>query len=441
VRRAVATAVLTAVLGLTAPPASAAVTCTFATGTVTIEMSAASDGISIQRQDGGDNLEFSASGTPFTCSGGTPTVNNTDLVKVTDTTVGANTFVQIFTGFGPFAPGLTDEPGTSDEIEFGLSLGDGLTDQLQFYGTDAGADRWTLGADGVNLNPRETTGIDVDFTLDGVDSTDQITGSGNDVIDGGGGEGTGGPFGIRMGVLGADGRDRITGSTVNDFIDADGSSPFADVVNGGAGRDELSYRSAGSGVLVDLRRGIGGRGAGSDVVSNIEEVMGSDHADLLIGDAGPNQLRGLDGNDRLRPVGRGGAFQDGVVGNDGADTADYSNERRRVTVDLASSASGCDQTATGPSIAVDCLIEMERAIGGVRGDRLLGDGAANRLTGGPGNDELRGRDGPDVLQGKAGDDQLFGEAGSDRLDGGKHRDRCVGGPNPDTFTRCERRIQ
>jgi Ca2+-binding RTX toxin-like protein len=432
---------LTVVL-LGTTPASAAVTCTFAAGAVTVTMSSNGDLLFIQRQMGGDNIELTASGpTTVTCAGGTPTVNNTNTINVNDTSGVGSTFVQIALANGPFAPGLTPEPSSS-EIEFNLSFGAGPSDQILLFGTYNVADRWTLGTDGINLNAGESAGVDSDVTYSGLESSNEFSVSGNDVVDGGGGDGTGAPFGIKMEVQGGDGADRITGSTVDDSIDADDASPFADVVNGGAGRDQLSTRFASSGVLVDLTRGIGGRGAGADDLTRIEDVFGSTFNDLLIGNARANTLSGIEGNDRLRPVGAspGGAI-DAVGGGDDLDTVDYSNESRRVTVDLTSSASGCPQTASGPSIAVDCLSTIERAIGGTRGDLLVGDAVANILTGGGGEDEVRGGDGADVLRGKAENDQVFGEAGADRLDGGKHRDRCVGGPDPDTFTRCERQIQ
>jgi Ca2+-binding RTX toxin-like protein len=425
-----------------AMPASAAVTCTFAGGAVTVTMSSDGDLLFIQRQMGGDNIELIASGpTTVTCTGGTPTVNNTNTINVNDTSGVGSTFVQIALTNGPFAPGLTSEPNSS-EIEFNLSFGGGLSDQLALHGAFNFADRWTLGIDGINLNAGESAGVDRDITYSGLESTNEFSGSGNDVVDGGGGDGTGAPFDIRMFVQGGDGADRITGGTADDVVDADDASPFADVVNGGAGRDILSTRFASSGVLVDLTRGIGGRGAGADDLTKIEDVTGSTFNDLLIGNARANTLSGDEGNDRLRPVGASpDGAKDAVLGGEDLDTVDYSKESRRVTVDLTSSASGCPQTASGPSIAVDCLSTIERAIGGTRGDLLVGDAEANILTGGPGEDEVRGGDGADVLRGKAENDQLLGEAGEDRLDGGKHRDRCVGGPDPDTFTRCERQIQ
>jgi hypothetical protein len=442
-RRLILTLVLA--IGLLAVPAmraSAAVTCSFAGGVVTVTMSANGDLIFINRQNGGDNIEFTAPGpTTVTCSGGTPTVNNANTINVNDTSGTGSTFVSISLVGGPFVPGATDEPGNSDEIEFNLSFGGGSSDQLTLYGAYV-SDRWAFGTGGINLNAAEASGVDSDITYSGLESTNQITASGNDRIDGSGGAGTGAPFAIKLQVQAAEGNDRITGGTADDFIDADATSAFDDIVDGGAGRDQLSYRFAESGVLLDLSRGIGGRAAGADTIDRIEELRGSDFADLLIGNGAPNNLIGADGNDRLQPVGAGSTGpRDSASGGNGLDTVVYSNERRGVNLDLASTASGCPQTATGPSIGIDCLSGIERATGGQRGDQLLGDASPNVLTGGPGQDEARGRAGPDILRGKADDDKLFGEEGEDTLDGGKERDRCVGGPDPDTFTRCERTVQ
>ena len=96
-------------------------------------------------------------------------------------------------------------------------------------------------------------------------------------------------------VDGGDGDDRII------------SGIAADVIVGGAGRDTVDYQHYASGVTVDLQAG---SGAGGDIISQVEEVLGSALADLISGDGLGNSLIGNGGNDRLN--GNGG--NDSLVG-------------------------------------------------------------------------------------------------------------------------------
>ncbi len=91
-----------------------------------------------------------------------------------------------------------------------------------------------------------------------------------------------------------------------------------DLIDGLGGMDTASYRHATSGVTVSLdtlaAQNTGG--AGSDTLSNMDNLVGSDHNDTLTGNSGGNQLFGLAGNDTLL----GGGGDDWLVGGLGADT-------------------------------------------------------------------------------------------------------------------------
>jgi Ca2+-binding RTX toxin-like protein len=432
------------VIMLGSTPASAATTCTFnpSTRVLTLTYDAPAQDI-ITRQQTGDTTQIEVitpgpgGGTEIPCTGGTPTVSNTDRIVVTESS-------SLFTGVtlwdpASFRPGFTNEPGSSDEIEWSLNSIEGL----DILGSE-GPDVWRFGNDGVNFNAAEgSTDRDVSFT--GIQSTEQVTGNSRDLVDGRGGAGTGGAFPFPMGVQSGDGNDVVNGGSADDSVRPEGFSSMNtnDVVTGGAGRDTIDYFFAPSGVRVNLSAGTAvGPATGNDTLGSIENVLGSDVGnDFLIGNPSPNRLEGEGGNDRIRPVGGGGPLLDTPDGGDGIDTVDYSNEPRRVRVDLTSGPPSCSQGATGASIGTDCLIAIERAIGGMRADLLIGDGGNNQLTGGPGDDEARGGGGADVLRGMADSDELFGEAGPDQLDGGRHADLCVGGADPDTFTRCEEEVQ
>jgi Ca2+-binding RTX toxin-like protein len=135
-------------------------------------------------------------------------------------------------------------------------------------------------------------------TLAGGIGADWITGrDGDDLIDGGDGHDI---------LSGNQGADTILAGFGNDVLFGGADS---DVLNGGAGADQLiggtgldtaSYRG-GTGpiraILADAAQN-GGDAAG-DVYNSIENLEGSDHADLLAGDANQNVLRGLGGNDTL----------------------------------------------------------------------------------------------------------------------------------------------
>ena len=79
----------------------------------------------------------------------------------------------------------------------------------------------------------------------------------------------------------------------------------ADILNGRAGNDTASYRSSSEGVRVDLTLADGiqpddaGGDASGDRLIRIENLIGSDHDDTLIGNRDHNRLEGLGGDDTL----------------------------------------------------------------------------------------------------------------------------------------------
>jgi serralysin len=87
-------------------------------------------------------------------------------------------------------------------------------------------------------------------------------------------------------------------------------------VDGGTGRDTVSFHAAKSGVGLDLGKGAGTSGAASGFTfKSIEKVTGSNFADTITGDSAKNTLSGGGGNDKVS----GGAGNDrlsGGLGND-----------------------------------------------------------------------------------------------------------------------------
>ncbi len=98
-----------------------------------------------------------------------------------------------------------------------------------------------------------------------------------------------------------------------------------DSMDGGLGNDTADYSDAsGSGVTVDLGVSIAqdvGGGLGSDTLSSIENLIGSDFDDTLTGDGNANRFEGGLGNDAIDA----GFGSDTVFGGDGGDTLDGSD--------------------------------------------------------------------------------------------------------------------
>jgi Ca2+-binding RTX toxin-like protein len=162
--------------------------------------------------------------------------------------------------------------------------------------------------------------------LIGGNLADKLKGdSGNDTLEGLGGDdeilgGTGldwmyGDDG-NDDLYGLQDRDRLKGGNGDDLLEG-GSE--ADVIIGGTNviRDTVSYRHSDFGVTVNLAdpnalQGMPGEG---DLVSEVENVDGSEFDDTIYGNAGTNNLWGWGGNDEIH----GAAGQDLVLGGFGSD--------------------------------------------------------------------------------------------------------------------------
>jgi Ca2+-binding RTX toxin-like protein len=213
-------------------------------------------------------------------------------------------------------------------------------------------------------------------------------------------------------LYGAGGLDHLHGEEGDDTLDGGAGD---DALFGGNGADTASYASASAGVAVSLAAP-GAQwtaGAGWDLLSQIENLTGSGHADALTGTDGANVIRDLGGSDTVSAGGGADLVIAGVGGNDvydggdGADTVSYAEQALAVNVDLQAG------TSAGFSAAFDTLISFSNVTGGAGGDTLRGTGGANALRGGDGDDALDGRGGADLLFGGAGDDTLTGGAGAD----------------------------
>jgi Ca2+-binding RTX toxin-like protein len=221
---------------------------------------------------------------------------------------------------------------------------------------------------------------------------DSLTGSADpDIIYGLGGNDT---------INGLGGDDNLYGGDGADIIDG---GPGADLIDGGAGTDTASYVSAAAAVTASLATGAASGGAGADTLVNIENLTGSNYADVLTGDGGNNSLAGGAGNDTLD--GEGG--NDTLDGGKGTNTATYADAVVAVTVNLSITTA----QNTG-SEGMDTLKNITNLVGSAYGDTLSGNTHNNLISGGAGNDNLFGGDGNDTLNGGGGDDSLDGGAGT-----------------------------
>jgi Ca2+-binding RTX toxin-like protein len=151
-------------------------------------------------------------------------------------------------------------------------------------------------------------GADTICTLAGADLI--MGGKGNDVIYAGPGDD------ILKGQAGDDrlyagkGDDSVFGGGGMDVLVADVGT---ETLDGGRGRDTANFTRARRGLKIDLGAGKARR----DILTAIEDVIGTRYDDKIIGDDNRNVLRGFYGDDIL--IGNGG--NDGLLGQGGDDIA------------------------------------------------------------------------------------------------------------------------
>lgn len=210
------------------------------------------------------------------------------------------------------------------------------------------------------------------------------------------------------------GANHLDGDDGDDFLDGgDGDDVLVggltglDHLRGGAGVDLLTYAGHGTGVQIYLDTQVTWDGVTMDFLSSIENAIGSDHADYIVGAVEANVLTGAAGDDFLYGMGGddhlfGGVGVDWLHGGEGADTIAYAGSAAGVEVYL-------DTGVSWDGTSMDFLDSIENVTGSDQSDYMVGAAGANILIGGDGND---------FLYGMAGDDLLIGGIDVDRLHGG-----------------------
>ena len=234
-------------------------------------------------------------------------------------------------------------------------------------------------------------------------------------------------------------------------------------IRGGAGIDVLTYEASGAargteGVIVDLGAPVMSGGfADGDLVSGIENLIGSYHDDSLSGDEGRNLILGWYGDDTIAGEGGadalyGGAGDDVLMGGDGDDFlhgglgadeliggagrdvvsyALYQEDPKGGADRLTGATGGIRADLMNPTVGEDTLTGIEDIVGSVGDDTLAGDDLGNVIVGNEGHDTILGRGGTDILSGGLGDDEIYGGDGQDWLSGGAGTNTIYGGDGVD----------
>jgi hypothetical protein len=122
----------------------------------------------------------------------------------------------------------------------------------------------------------------------------------DDILDGGPGDDrlAGGDGGDRL--IAGDGRDSLVGGGGDDALVGTEVAESVDSFDGGAGRDEVDFRSTRRALTVML----GDQGSGeTDTFIGVEDVTGGAGDDRITGDAGPNKLDGGIGRNEISGAG------------------------------------------------------------------------------------------------------------------------------------------
>jgi Ca2+-binding RTX toxin-like protein len=198
-------------------------------------------------------------------------------------------------------------------------------------------------------------------------------------------------------IDGGAGADTLRGGLGDDTLDGGAG---ADLLDGGAGFDFVSFASSSVGVRAGPAVGSGD----GDTWTSVEGIIGSAHADTLIGN-GASQLHGSGGNDIY--------------------------EVRMGDLVAESAGGGRDTVLAAGSYTLSASAEIEvlklSGIPSKTSANLTGSDTANEILGHEGTNTLRGLSGNDVLKASAGNDTLKGDAGSDKLYGGLGNDKLYGG--------------
>jgi Ca2+-binding RTX toxin-like protein len=383
---------------LTAAPAEAATTVTFAGGVLTVSGDAARNALVVGATPAG---VVTLNGSPV-LSG---TVRRAAVTLVRIDGGGADDILRFDESNGAMPPGrFVGGPG-NDRLDGGsaadsLDGGDGIDTLNGNGGNDT-----VIGGAG---NDRAVGGPGADTVRLGADS-DQFTwnpGDGDDRLDGDAGIDT---------LLSTATQPTVSAGVLPRATLTDFAPPFPKVDFGGFEQVKLDTGAGSNEVVVGDLAGTG--------ITQVRPILGAqvagelDRVVVVLGN-GTNRVRltgslaaGVTVSGMAVPVVTSGAEAVRVAGGSGDDVLDASALAPGALDDLVMFGDG------GPGT----VLSHNTLIGGPGDDQLFSGSA------GPG-DRLEGRGGNDTLQGNPGDDQIFGGDGDDTLIGLGGRDVLDGGP-------------
>jgi Ca2+-binding RTX toxin-like protein len=382
---------------------------------------------------GSDTLNITGTSADLNTLGAT-NASITNLEAISAATAAAGVTISLYNQTEAFA--ITGS-GSNDTIEGGaaadtLNGGGGTGDTVTYANATSfvtvnlqtGMVTGGGGADTIS-NFENVTGSAFNDTLTGSTGANTLTGgNGNDTIDGGDGniadtlDGGGGAdtltyaaltggtgvnvnltSGIVAGGAGADTAsnfenligsaydDTLTGNIADNIIEGGAGN---DTMNGVSGTDTLTYANAAGGITISLA--VAGAqatgGAGTDTISNFDNLTGSVFDDVLTGNANANTVDGGYGDDVIE----GGSGNDTLTGGGDTDRLTYQNAAAGITISLAS---GAAQNTGGAG--TDTISGFEDLTGSAFNDSLTGDGNDN------------------VIEGLGGDDTMVGGLGTDTV--------------------------
>ena len=192
---------------------------------------------------------------------------------------------------------------------------------------------------------------------------------------------------------------RVTFGASDDRVDFGVASDILNV-DGGAGFDTIDFVGAATGITLFLDQTTSHTIDGRSVsLRNVEGVVGSNHADLLVDSAGGDHIQGGAGDDSIYSLAASTGGSDVFEGGSGSDFMTYQDAAGAVYVSLAVTTA----QHTGAA-GTDTLSGFET---------LIGSGYGDILTGSSFNDALGGYFGDDVLEGLGGNDLIDGGNGFD----------------------------
>jgi Ca2+-binding RTX toxin-like protein len=362
--------------------------------------------------------------------------------------------VIIATGDDQIIRGIENITGTNEDDQI---TGDGQQNIIQglagddVLGASQGSDTMDKSVGNDTVDYSDLTGVQrINVTLNGPNVTSvQVIGGTTDQISN------------IENVIGTAGNDSLTGDTQSNHLEglagddtligAEGS----DILDGGDGLgDTVDYSGATESININLATGVVADDGyqSSDTVIDVENVIGSDFDDIIVGNADANTLDSGDGDDALTAS----VGSDEFDGGDGSDTLDYSGLTGVTGVAVTlNGQSTVNVTVTGGDN--DTVTNVENVIGSTGDDDLGGDLYNNRFEGLAGSDNFTASAGTDTYLGGDGSDtldystffaagainvQLQGASnstvfvagsGNDTIDGGAGTDTISGGEGNDTI--------